>query len=97
MVNLETAREIAARHVNATYNVEGDDLVILDEETIEKDYGWVFFYTSRRYLETGEFRYMLAGNAPIIVEKEDGSLHELGTALPFQEYVREYEQLRRKR
>lgn len=97
MVDLETARNIAARHVNAAYDVEGDELVILDGEIVEKDYGWFFFYTSRRYLETGEFRYMLAGNAPVVVEKEDGSLNELGTALPFEEYVEEYERLRRRR
>ncbi len=35
MVDLETARNVVARYVNATYHVEGDELIILDEETIE--------------------------------------------------------------
>jgi hypothetical protein len=33
------------------------ELVVLDEHTIEKDWGWVFFYSSKRYYETREIRY----------------------------------------
>ena len=50
----------------------GDDdaLVILEEKTIERSWGWVFFYTSRLWQQTGELRYALAGNAPVFVERE---------------------------
>mgnify|MGYP001952417046 CR=1 FL=1 len=32
-------------------------------EVKEHEFGWVFFYNSKRYLETGEFSAALAGNA----------------------------------
>ncbi len=33
-----------------------DGFVVLDGETIEKPYGWIFFYQSKKYLETGELK-----------------------------------------
>ncbi len=57
-----------------------DEIIIVGEATIEKSWGWVFFYTSRKYRETKEVRYALAGNAPIIVERSSGRLIPTGTA-----------------
>jgi hypothetical protein len=56
-------------------------LALLDDQTLERDFGWVFFYNSQRYLESQDFRDMLAGNAPIVVTKIDGRVHVTGTAL----------------
>lgn len=69
----------------------GDSLVILHEQTLEKPWGWVFFYTSKQFQETGDFRFALAGNAPYIVERETGRVIETGTALPLDEYIANYE------
>lgn len=91
MLDRATATTLVTQHINADYHVPGDELVVLDEETLEKDYGWVFFYTSRQYLETGDFQYMLGGNGPLIVDRFDGSLTELGTALPTEDYIAQYE------
>ena len=65
------------------------DLVIIDESTIEKDWGWVFFYTSERYLKTRDTRYALAGNAPYIVNRHTGELRVTGTAQPIEYYIAE--------
>ena len=65
--------------------------VIIDNETIETDSGWIFFYQDKKYLETGEIIHALAGNAPYIVNKHTGEIVETGTAKPIEEYVREYE------
>ncbi len=43
MIDHATARALVTQHINAGYRVPGDQLVVLDEETLEKDYGWVFF------------------------------------------------------
>jgi hypothetical protein len=32
------------------------------------EHGWIFFYNSRRFLETGALADMLAGNGPIVVD-----------------------------
>jgi len=67
------------------------ECVILDEATIERKWGWVFFYQSKRYVETGEPGALLAGNAPYIVNRDEGTLHETGTARGVEHYIEEYE------
>lgn len=69
---------------------EGDGYAVLDGETMEKPYGWIFFYQSRKYLETGDEGYMLAGNGPVAVLR-DGSVHHLGSGSPAGEAIRAFE------
>jgi hypothetical protein len=66
------------------------ELVILDDKTLEEEFGWVFFYTTKKYLETGNFRDLVGGNAPIIIDKETGQLTETGTAYGVDHYIEEY-------
>ena len=66
------------------------ELAVLDDRTIETDFGWVFFWNSKRYLETDEFQYALAGNGPLIVDRRDGSIHETSTAEPIEEIMENY-------
>ncbi len=63
------------------------ELVLVDEQTISGDFGWVFFYESRAYLESGHLSDTLLGNAPIIVSRLDGSLHGTGTAHSVEFYI----------
>jgi hypothetical protein len=85
------AKNLAERHISEVFqDVEGD-LVILDEHTLERPYGWVFFYDSRGYIETGDLSQALAGNAPVLVHKKDGHIDILGTALPVEAYLAEFE------
>ena len=69
------------------------EIVIMDEMTIEKEWGWVFFYQSERYLNTKEFSDMLFGNAPYIVNRHTGELRITGTAHPIEYYIEDYEKL----
>jgi hypothetical protein len=70
---------------------DGDALVILEEETLERSWGWVFFYTSRLWRQTGELKYALAGNAPLIYERHSGRILPTGTAFPVAQYMANYE------
>jgi len=36
--------------------------------------GWYFCYQSREFMATGSFSAQLAGNAPVLVEKDTGEL-----------------------
>jgi hypothetical protein len=40
--------------------------------------GWGFYYQSRAYLETGDFRAMLVGQGPVVV-RDDGRIIERGS------------------
>ncbi len=86
------AARLVLDSLNASYDDPSDSLVLLDEATIEKQYGWVFFYQSRNYIETGDLTWMLAGNGPIVVLRDEGAIHSLGTALPIEEEIAEFEQ-----
>jgi hypothetical protein len=67
-----------------------EEIVILDEHTIERPWGWVFFYTTSGSRD-GDIRYAVGGNAPYIVNRFDGSLVVTGTAAPIEHYIEEYE------
>jgi Immunity protein 35 len=69
----------------------GLELVLVDQETIERDFGWVFFYDSKKRLETGNLRAAILGNAPIVVTKIDGKIHETGTAHPPEYYLSRFD------
>jgi hypothetical protein len=90
MLTKEEARALALKDILAHWEIDDDDPVIVDEDTIEEDFGWVFFYESRIYTETQIFSYCLAGNAPIMVNKKDGSVLATGTAYPVEHYIEEY-------
>jgi len=79
-------------YLNKDFNSEDDRIILLDDETIETESYYVFFYINRKFLETGDFSYRLVGNAPIIVDKQTGNMHLTGTAYPLEVYIREYEE-----
>jgi len=91
MIAEKEAREMVMGEILRNWTIENDEPVILDELTIEKDFGWIFFYNSRKFIETEEFSYTILGNAPIIINKFDGSLHYTGTAYEVEHYITEYE------
>jgi len=70
---------------------ENDCYVLVENETIEKEWGWVFFYTSKKWLETNELRYAVAGNAPFIVERNSGKIIVTGTAYDINHYIERFE------
>lgn len=75
----DQARAAAERHL-AELSARGEALRLLPEHTEEHDVGWVFFYQSARYLETGAVGDLLFGNAPLLVTREEGTVVTLGTA-----------------
>jgi hypothetical protein len=88
MISKEEAINIAIKYLkeeSTTY-----DLALLTEHTIEFELGWVFFYQSRKYIESGDYRDMLGGNAPFIVNKNDGSIHVTGTSYRIEKYIEDY-------
>jgi len=88
MITKESAISIASDHIKKiTAKCES---VLLMDQIIEFELGWVFLYESSKYLKSGEFGDRLAGNAPIIVNKNDGSITVTGTAHTVQRYIDDY-------
>ena len=61
--------------------------MIVDDQTMTERYGWVFFYESPRYLETGDVDQRLLGNAPVFVDS-NGIVHHIGTVDALEDYLR---------
>jgi hypothetical protein len=91
MISADEAREIASQYVLRQERRSGITLKLVHEQTIEKPFGWVFFYDSKAFLETGNFESTILGNAPIIVNRRTGELHVTGTAKPIEEYIADYD------
>ena len=65
-------------------------LLILSNKTEEYEFGWVFYYNSAKYIESGDINHALGGNAPLIVNMKNGELIETGTAHDSSYYVDNY-------
>jgi len=87
------AREEAQRLVEARLasDAQGEDLAVIDSSTVERPFGWVFFYDIREYLQTGKASAVLAGNSPYIVNRFTGAVVATGTGHPLEYYVATYE------
>lgn len=95
MITREEAFAIAQLQVGKM-GLGEDSVSLLLDETLEESFGWVFFYNSNVYLETGNLSYALAGNAPFIIDRESGTVHYTGTAEPIETYIERYNSERRK-
>lgn len=92
MLTKEAARAAALNYVwGIAYDRTDDELVLVDDATMEKPYGWIFFYSSKRWRETGDASYVLTGNAPFLVEKESGNVVIFPPAHALEEAIHAYE------
>jgi len=64
-------------------------LAILDDATIECEFGWAFSYQTRSFIESGDVMDTLVGNGPLFVTRE-GTMFETGTAEPAETYVENF-------
>jgi Immunity protein 35 len=91
MIILAEATKAAERYIQDMERACGMPLRLLKDQTIERSFGWAFFYDAALPTGSGDADAVLAGNAPIIVDKRDGSLHETGTAYLIEQYLDNYE------
>ena len=78
---------MAESKVNEMAETAGIPVSIVDKQTLDRDWCWVFFYQSQAFLQTGSRSDLLAGNGPIMVEKATGRLHVLVTARPLEKQL----------
>jgi hypothetical protein len=92
MIDHAAARSLVRWRLAAMPALSPDDeWVVLEDCTIERDSGWVFFYDSRLFRETGDSCYIIAGNSPFFVRRADGAVFVTGTAHPIEVYIQDIE------
>jgi len=87
----EQALEIVSTKLHQMSSSD-DPFMIVEADTIERPFGWVFFYNSKKFIETGLLKYRLAGNGPVIVNKTTRTVEFYGTNKPVEELIKGYEQ-----
>jgi Immunity protein 35 len=102
MIDFDTARQLVSEYLakaEELMNAFGSELPdhkdnsrphLVVTEVAEHDFGWLFAYNTKEYLETGEIGFALAGSGPIIVDRIDGQLYQTGSAHPVQYYLDQY-------
>lgn len=93
MITSERAREIVNAHLAQMQPYppeEGVTAVVIHVK--EHRFGWEFWYQSSRYAQSGSSRDMWIGTGPIVVDRRDGRLEELG-GRQFGDTVAEYQRV----
>jgi Immunity protein 35 len=90
MLSITEAQSLVEARISS-FSIEHAELVVFTSATLEKSFGWVFFYQSRAYIESKDPSERLAGNAPLIVNRFTGTVIETGTAEPVDAYIARYE------
>lgn len=91
MITITEAQTIVEGRLASSSQLENDEYIVLAHNTITRNWGWVFFYTSKRYFETGDITHAIAGNAPLFVLKENGKVFTPGTAHNINDYIESFE------
>jgi alkanesulfonate monooxygenase SsuD/methylene tetrahydromethanopterin reductase-like flavin-dependent oxidoreductase (luciferase family) len=87
MLTKEQAEAVAVAELN------DDNVSILVDQTIERHWGWMFFYQSKRWIETRDLRDAIIGNAPVFVNRDTGECRFIGTSQTVAEQIEAYEKL----
>jgi Immunity protein 35 len=87
-ISFDQARALAKNAVAALAATSGDELDIIHSNTIDASEGWIFFYNSKDFIETGDLSSALAGNGPIFVDR-NGVVKMLPSAIPWEVAIRD--------
>ncbi len=88
LIDLEQAERKALDFIAKEFGKE-HEYVLLQDATRHESFGWVFFYTTAKYAETGDPSYLVPGNAPVIIDCL-GNLVVTGTSRNIEYYIEEY-------
>ncbi|MFD0277290.1 YrhB domain-containing protein [Kitasatospora sp. NPDC127111] len=82
MIDYADAHRLAqdyVRNLSVSMDVE---LVLVDDAVTDEEWCWVFPYDSRAHLEKGDTRDALIGLGPLVVVRDTGAVHQLGSNVP---------------
>ncbi|PRB02821.1 hypothetical protein CQ046_11490 [Chryseobacterium sp. MYb7] len=67
------------------------ELTIAEERSIQKEYGMVFYFNSKKFVEDKIEKAKLIGCSPFLVENKTGKIVVFGTNRSIDYYIQEYE------
>lgn len=90
MLSEVDCRSLAERRLAWIAQQCGEDLVLM-ARPVDTLATLAYTYQTSDFVATGDFTHALAGNGPILVSKLTGAVEVAGTALPVEDYIREFE------
>lgn len=90
MIELEVAMKLAKEKLRELEEESEIELALLLDDVFEFDYGWLFGYQSKSFVESGDLDTLVGGNAPIIVDKYNSTVHLTGTRRESDFYIKAY-------
>lgn len=69
-------RSVAEEWVTETH---GPEMAMVPEVIFEDDSYFIFGWSSRQFLDTGDPCYAIMGNGPVVINKRDGRIFEYGS------------------
>ena len=93
MLTLDEAKAIATNEISGMSRPDLE-LVVLDEFTIAKPYGWVFFFNTRKFQENKDTGSAIFGNGPIVV-RHNKKVVRLTSAMDSDESIAAFEKEQR--
>lgn len=86
-MNYKEIKKIAVKYIDDLGENVGEELQIEESSTIEEKEFYVFFFNTKKFIETEDISYMFVGVGPIIIVKETGKVYNTGTAFPIEYYI----------
>jgi hypothetical protein len=80
MINSNEARALAIKAIESFQNESRIAFSLLEHDTITFEDGWIFYWDSTAYIESGKFEDAIAGNAPLVIFK-NGDIRQAPTSL----------------
>jgi roadblock/LC7 domain-containing protein len=94
MYTIDEAKTKMQKYVdyqNNIYYINNDshpNIVIYDELTQTKDFGWIFFWQVAEV--KGDYSNVIIGNGPVIIEKDTLDMYSMKTALKIEDNIKLY-------
>jgi len=87
-IDYPIAFSLAREKVESLARQSETRFAILEDKTKEIKTGWVFFFDSMEFIESGDISFALAGNAPIFITRA-GKIFQLSSAFSWEQSIKE--------
>jgi hypothetical protein len=95
-INQDAAIKLVLQQINKVYGESSDGSIKRELEIVEiiryKNDGWIFFYDTKKSIETGDWRNGLVGSHPIFVFEDNGKMYSIYSDIDEEEIVRRHRQ-----
>jgi hypothetical protein len=86
-MNLYDAKKIFERKVLASR----PDCALMENASREYPCCFIFFYQSKKFIETGRFEDISVGSGPVLISRESGEVFETGSGFSVDHYVKAFD------